>query len=98
MITLPIKCLWFDKIKSGEKREEYRSNNPHYDSLFRKHEEKQIAVMFRNGYNSNAPSVICDVIPHRQRTGRPEWGAEPGVLYWSLEILNVNIIEKAKEK
>ncbi len=31
MLTLPIKKKWFDMIKSGEKKEEYREIKPYYD-------------------------------------------------------------------
>lgn len=36
MLTLPIKRVWFNKIKSGEKKEEYREIKPYYDSRFGK--------------------------------------------------------------
>ena len=32
MLTLPIKKKWFDMIKSGEKKEEYREIKPYYTS------------------------------------------------------------------
>lgn len=32
MLTLSIKKKWFDMIKSGEKKEEYRDIKPYYDS------------------------------------------------------------------
>ena len=34
MLTLPIKKKWFDMIKSGVKKEEYREIKPYYDSRF----------------------------------------------------------------
>lgn len=34
MLVLPIKKKWFDMIKSGEKKEEYREIKPYYDSRF----------------------------------------------------------------
>ncbi len=36
MLTLPIKKKWFDMIKSGEKKEEYREIKPYYTSRFSK--------------------------------------------------------------
>ena len=36
MLTLPIKKKWFDMIKSGEKKEEYREIKPYYDIRFAK--------------------------------------------------------------
>lgn len=35
MLTLPIKKKWFDMIKSGKKKEEYREIKPYYDSRFK---------------------------------------------------------------
>ena len=32
MLVLPIKKKWFDMIKSGEKKEEYREIKPYYDT------------------------------------------------------------------
>ncbi len=32
MLILPIKKKWFDMIKKGEKKEEYREIKPYYDS------------------------------------------------------------------
>ena len=34
MLTLPIKKKWFDMIKSGEKKEEYREIKAYYASRF----------------------------------------------------------------
>lgn len=34
MLTLPIKKKWFDMIKSGIKKEEYREIKPYYISRF----------------------------------------------------------------
>lgn len=34
MLILTIKKKWFDMIKSGEKKEEYREINRYYDSRF----------------------------------------------------------------
>ncbi len=34
MLTLPIKKKWFDMIKAGIKKEEYREIKPYYDSRF----------------------------------------------------------------
>lgn len=34
MLTLPIKKKWFDMIKSGEKKEEYREIKKYYETRF----------------------------------------------------------------
>lgn len=42
-------------------------------------------IKFRNGYNNNSPSItaICSL---DIGTGKEEWGAEPGKLYYILKI------------
>jgi hypothetical protein len=88
MITLPIKKKWFDMIVSGEKKEEYRDNTPYYFSRFKAHFCKRITIRLRNGYRKDSPAAICEVIP-RIKTGRTEWGAEPGKKYITLCIQSV---------
>lgn len=34
MLTLTIKKFWFDRILSGEKKEEYRESKAYYDARF----------------------------------------------------------------
>ena len=88
MITLPIKRQWFDRIVSGEKREEYREDKPYYQSRFDRYMGNPVQVKFRNGYRKDSPSVVCTVVPHRG-TGRPKWGAESNKSYIVLSILEV---------
>jgi len=86
MLTLPIKNIWFDMICSGEKKDEYRALNSYYDSRFSRYEGQEIEVMFRNGYHSNSPAVVCVVVPERDQPGLVEWGGIPGEKYWCLHI------------
>lgn len=94
MLILPIKKKWFDMIKSGEKKEEYREIKPYYDSRFSKYNiradyYKPIGtVLFRNGYSKSSPTLKCNV-ECAIDTGKTEWGAEPGKLYYVLKILSV---------
>lgn len=44
---------WFNKIASGEKKEEYRENKPYWKS--RLSERDYDEVHFRNGYNPDSP-------------------------------------------
>lgn len=44
-MILPIKKKWFDMIRSGEKKEEYREIKPYYDSRFRSRIKLPITVM-----------------------------------------------------
>lgn len=98
MLTLPIKKKWFDMIKSGEKKEEYREIKPYYDSRFSKifdsmfWEINTAKICFRNGYKSNSPKIICEC-KLSQRKGKPEFGAEPNKVYYVLKILSVEEVD-----
>ena len=94
MLTLPIKKKWFDMILSGEKKEEYREIKPYYDSRFfnewkRNHHSTFFDIIFKNGYSKNSPSIKCHISLYRGLTGKKEWGAEPGKMYYVLKILSV---------
>jgi hypothetical protein len=98
MLILPIKKKWFDMIRSGQKREEYREIKRYYTSRFKTvglldpdgNETKlhEVPIMFRNGYDTKSPSFVAYCwlsIGY----GRPEWGAEPGKKYYRLHILRM---------
>lgn len=96
-LTLSLKKQWFDMIKAGIKKEEYREINRYWIA-------RLVAAMvpftgmvlsftnfdrlvFTLGYPKagdterrltfNNPKI-------RIGTGRPEWGAEPGKLYFVI--------------
>lgn len=102
MLILPIKKKWFDMIKSGEKKEEYREIKQYYTSRFRNYlsipciidrttvhiANPKFEIIFRNGYNHNSPSIKCRCVVYTGQ-GKEEWGAEPNKEYYILEILEV---------
>lgn len=103
MLTLPIKKKWFDMIKSGEKKEEYREIKPYYNSrlgvrliiqeLINGSNAKFISnIMFRNGYGKDRPTILCKC-EISKGYGKEEWGAEPNKLYYVLRILDVEEIK-----
>lgn len=57
-LILPIKKVWFDKIKSGEKPYEYRVCSPYWKARFSKNPSH---VILRNGYSKEAPSLIAEI-------------------------------------
>ncbi len=106
MLILPIKKKWFDMILSGEKKEEYREVKPYYKARFKKIFEMcpysyiptgldTHEIMFRNGYSGDSPSFIA-ICSLDIKQGRAEWGAESGVDYYVLTI--VDIKSKGKEE
>lgn len=99
MLVLPIKRKWFDMIKSGEKKEEYREMKSYYYSRFLKYERKydlitksyyspEFVVIFKNGYSYKSPQIQCKC-KLKIGQGKEEWGAEPGKEYYILDILQV---------
>lgn len=103
MLVLPIKKKWYDMILSGEKKEEYREIKKYYETRFKNvfgsHFMSKLdtecpakEIIFRNGYSKKSPSFIakCKL---RIGEGKTEWGAEEGIKYYILEILEVRIRE-----
>lgn len=81
-LTLPLKKQWFDLIKAGIKKEEYRETSAYWTSRllkdclvltlgYPKADDTERRLEFKN------PKI-------RIGTGRPEWGAEPGKLYFVI--------------
>ena len=89
-MVLPIKKKWFDMIKSGVKKEEYRELKPYYENRFDKlfKDDIRAVVTFRNGYSNDSPSIDC-LVSLRVGKGKPEWGAEPNKNYYILDILMI---------
>ena len=108
MLTLPIKKKWFDMIKNGIKKEEYREIKPYYDSRFKRidveydpEEDRMIEeyrieshrrIVFKNGYNKNSPCIICQCYVYIGK-GKAEWGADPDKLYYVLRIISIEEVE-----
>ena len=103
MLTLPIKKKWFDMIKSGEKKEEYREIKPYYNSrlgvrliiqeLINGSNAKFISnIMFRNGYGKDRPTILCKC-EISKGYGKQEWGAELNKEYYVLKILSVEEVK-----
>lgn len=96
MITLPIKKQWFDMIKSGEKKEEYREIKPYYDSRFKIYppfESDFDYIIFRNGYKIDSPKLKCYCLIYKGY-GKEKWGAELNKEYYVLKILSVEDLKK----
>ena len=99
-LTLPLKRKWFDMIKAGIKKEEYRDIKPYYEKrllepfssrLFRNGEtgvKSFDRLVFTLGYPKAGDTERMLVFKNpkiRIDTGKPEWGAEPGKLYYVIK-------------
>jgi hypothetical protein len=103
MLTLPIKQKWFDMIVSGEKQEEYRAATDYWTKRFVSELVRQgksprrghgLKVRIRAGYRKNADLAELTLSMITTGTGRPEWGAEPGVEYYVLHIKRVEVLKE----
>ena len=79
MLTLPIKKKWFDMIKSGEKKEEYRTRNNYYYTRFKKIVDNLESgcdqyILLRNGYSSKSPTIKIKIENILIGKGKEEWG------------------------
>lgn len=94
-LHLVLKKQWYDMIASGEKTEEYRElkaywwnrlsevleTDDHYTYREMIHYDR---VTFYLGYAKNRPSMTFSIKEIGIRHGKPEWGAEPGKMYFVI--------------
>lgn len=94
-LILPIKGEWFGKIDRREKSEEYREIKPYWTKRLRnagmldaegKPTGKLGEAILSCGYRPENPRMWIRYVL-RIGEGRPEWGAEPGKLYYVLGII-----------
>jgi hypothetical protein len=99
VLTLVLKGKWYDRIASGEKKEEYREYKDfwikrveHWQNrrvcpgpLFLK-EDKIDVIAFSRGYCKPDLFFVCDKILIRERLPlHPEWG-EPNIKHFVLGL------------
>lgn len=96
-LTLPLKGEWFDMIKSGIKKEEYREINPYWVTrLFPKSERFDVdtfdEIVFTKGYprkNDQSRRLIFQNPKIRIGYGKEEWGADKNrkqfIITWDNE-------------
>ena len=90
ILHLNLKKQWFDMIRSGIKKSEYREIKPYWNVRLRKRYD---AIRFRNGYAKNAPSMLVELRGVMMGAGRLGWGAPKDKAVWILilgEILEVS--------
>lgn len=102
VLHLTLKKCWFDMIKSGEKKEEYRELKPYWASRLtilppefckrcniydlREHTRDYDMVVFKNGYSKDAPTIMVKCGLIAVDKGNPDWGAEPGKEYFVIKL------------
>lgn len=103
MLTLPIKKKWFDMIRTGEKKEEYRTRNDYYYTRFKKIVDKiengeEQYILLRNGYSSNSPTLKIKVDDIVIGGGREEWGFISPVMCFVIKIASVEEIKNDQRR
>lgn len=87
-LNLTLHKVWFDKIASGEKSEEYREQKAHWQKrLEGKHYDE---IHFRNGYAKDAPQMRVECLGIT--TG--EWQGQPCYVLKLGKILEIRRPEK----
>lgn len=98
-LTLPLKKQWFDMIKSGVKKEEYREIKSYWKKRLRNIALKTDLSTVYEGFQRYDRLIFTLAYPKaddserrlefknphiRIGEGKPEWGAEPGKMYFVI--------------
>ena len=96
ILNLTVKRKWFDMIKSGEKREEYRSTDNaqvlnavdrfSYRSVRHMPLGNDAVMVLRNGYRMDSPAIAVRVVWLESRfwTVHPEWGEPKDRMHFAI--------------
>jgi hypothetical protein len=86
ILHLTLKKRWFDMIKSGIKREEYREMKPYWHKRLLNKKKKYDAILFRNGYSKDAPQMLIEFNGLESGLGIIEWGAPEKEAVYILKL------------
>lgn len=76
ILHLTLKKKWFDMIASGEKKEEYREIKPYWQKRLRPFitdETTPKVIVFKNGYQKDAPMMKVELRGISTGLAKPEW-------------------------
>lgn len=85
-LKLVLKGKWYRMIESGEKPDEYREQTDYYHAKFRAPGVIYDRVTFYLGYSKNRPQMTFSIKEIVEGTGREEWGATPGKVYYMIKL------------
>jgi hypothetical protein len=89
-LHLNLKRKWFDMIKSGVKKEEYRELSDYWKVRMRKVRAENVqTITFSNGYAKDRDQFVIELKYIAIRGGLKEWGAEKGKVYFCLHLGNI---------
>ena len=99
ILTLSLNKKWFNMIKSGQKREEYREIKPYWKVRLRNAQKISPLTTVYSGFKKFDKVVFTLAYPKANDNerrlefknphiyigkGHPEWGAEPNKLYFVI--------------
>jgi hypothetical protein len=84
ILHLNLKKKWFDMVKSGEKKEEYRNISAYWTRIFshyirikkKNYHPTDVIICFSNGYKKNRSQIFVECLHLHIGFGKPEWGAK----------------------
>ena len=88
ILNLTVKKKWFDLIKSGEKKIEYREGKPYWNKRLVNecgYGKRFDIVRFRNGYRKCSPTIDVE-FRHISFTGKKWCTPEHGEIIWDDTI------------
>ena len=102
VLHLVLKTKWFKMILNGEKLVEYREIKTYYGKLFACgqikiggifYEADQVVICFHLGYGKNRSSMLVACEGLSIGVGKPEWGAEPNIPYYRLDLGKILVVK-----
>ena len=91
VLTLQIKREWFDKIESGEKKEEYREIKPYFDNRLFSKEYTHLRLI--NGFARNingrrveAPRLLVEIKSIKKGLTKQKWANKAGQLCYVIAL------------
>jgi hypothetical protein len=96
VLHLTLKKKWFDMIASGVKKEEYRECKEYWHKRLVNCIDD--AVLFRNGYSKNSPSVLVELLYITMGFGNTEHGAPKDTVVYILKLGKVLSVKRSPSK
>ncbi|MCA6489113.1 MAG: ASCH domain-containing protein [Chitinophagaceae bacterium] len=81
---MTLKKHWFDMIKSGYKKEEYREIKPYWES--RLEGKTYDFIIFKNGYSPDAPTLKVQCLGIEKKNANPDWCGGDSSLYFAIKL------------
>lgn len=93
VLRLVLTYRWYDMIEARIKKEEYRAQSPAWNRIFgtgkikikgKYYNPTDVIIEFSRGYTKNRKQMYIKCEGLLVKKGNPNWGAQPGVEYYTL--------------